>query len=388
MLRSHEFDKVEILSFATPEQAPDLLVDMTGRAERAIAGLGLPYRIIEICTGDLGQSHHRSFDIEVYAPGADTWLEVSSISWFSDYQARRGNIRFRRHDAEGKPLKGTEFVHTLNGSALAVPRVWAAIIENYRNDDGSVDRARGAAAVHARHHPHRSDRLDRHERPRSSRASRPGPTCSATAGCSTRRPGSTSTTSTPDPVEQWRRWHDQALDAGVAEPNAMTVATIGADGVPDARIVLARGADERGLVFYTNYEGAKSRQLDAAPVAAAVFSWLDLHRQVRLRARVERVSAEESDAYFASRPRGSQLGAWASPQSDVIADRSLLDDRVARFDTQFADVEVPRPSNWGGWRLIPFEWEFWQGRPSRLHDRLRYRSLGDPPAWHIDRLAP
>ena len=149
---SHEFDKVEILSFATPEQAPDLLVDMTGRAERAIAGLGLPYRIIEICTGDLGQSHHRSFDIEVYAPGADTWLEVSSISWFSDYQARRGNIRFRRHDADGKPLKGTEFVHTLNGSALAVPRVWAAIIENYRNDDGSVDRARRAAAVHARHH--------------------------------------------------------------------------------------------------------------------------------------------------------------------------------------------------------------------------------------------
>jgi len=192
----------------------------------------------------------------------------------------------------------------------------------------------------------------------------------------------------PEPVEQWREWHDQALDAGVAEPNAMTVATIGADGVPDARIVLARAADERGLVFYTNYEGAKSRQLDSAPVAAAVFAWLDLHRQVKLRARVERVSSEESDAYFASRPRGSQLGAWASPQSDVIADRALLDDRVARFDTQFADVEVPRPTNWGGWRLIPFEWEFWQGRPSRLHDRLRYRSLGDPPAWHIDRLAP
>ncbi len=138
MLRAHEFDKVEILSFALPEQAPDLLTEMTGRAERAIAGLGLPYRIIEICAGDMGQSHHRSFDIEVYAPGADAWLEVSSISWFGDYQARRGNIRFRRHDADGKPVKGTEFVHTLNGSALAVPRVWAAIIENYRNDDGSV----------------------------------------------------------------------------------------------------------------------------------------------------------------------------------------------------------------------------------------------------------
>lgn len=138
MLRAHEFDKVEILAFATPEQAPALLTDMVARAERAIEGLGLPYRTIEICTGDMGQSHHRSFDVEVYAPGADDWLEVSSISWFGDYQARRGNIRFKRHGADGKPAKGTEFVHTLNGSALAVPRVWAAIVENYRNDDGSV----------------------------------------------------------------------------------------------------------------------------------------------------------------------------------------------------------------------------------------------------------
>ena len=138
MLRAHEFDKVEILALAAPEQAPALLDDMVARAERAISGLGLTYRIIEICTGDMGQSHHRSFDIEVYAPGVDTWLEVSSISWFSDYQARRANIRFRRHDADGKLLKGTEFVHTLNGSALAVPRVWAAIIETYRNPDGSV----------------------------------------------------------------------------------------------------------------------------------------------------------------------------------------------------------------------------------------------------------
>jgi seryl-tRNA synthetase len=138
MLRAHEFDKVEILAFATAEQAPALLTDMVARAERAIAGLGLPYRIIEICTGDMGQSHHRSFDVEVYAPGADAWLEVSSISWFGDYQARRANVRVKRHDADGKPVKGTEFAHTLNGSALAVPRVWAAIVENYRNADGSV----------------------------------------------------------------------------------------------------------------------------------------------------------------------------------------------------------------------------------------------------------
>ncbi|MGA1051035.1 MAG: serine--tRNA ligase [Ilumatobacteraceae bacterium] len=138
MLRSHEFDKVEILALATPEQAPALLDDMVGRSQRLIEALDLPYRIIEICTGDLGQSHHRSFDVEVYAPGVDAWLEVSSVSWFSDYQARRADIRYRPLGDDGKPVKGTAFVHTLNGSALAVPRVWAAIVENHRNDDGSV----------------------------------------------------------------------------------------------------------------------------------------------------------------------------------------------------------------------------------------------------------
>ena len=133
MLRTHEFDKVEILAVTTPESAPAMLTELLGRVEATIAGLGLPYRVIEICAGDLGQSHHRSFDVEVYAPGCDTWLEVSSVSWFSDYQARRADIRFKRTGA-----KGTEIAHTLNASALAVPRVWAAIVENYRQADGSV----------------------------------------------------------------------------------------------------------------------------------------------------------------------------------------------------------------------------------------------------------
>lgn len=191
-----------------------------------------------------------------------------------------------------------------------------------------------------------------------------------------------------DPVEQWHRWHAEALEAGVAEPNAMTVATVDADGMPDARLLLARDVDERGLVFFTNYRSVKSRQLEERPVAAAVFSWLDLHRQVRLRATVERVATEESDAYFASRPRASRLGAWASPQSDTLRDRAELEQLVIIADEEFADRDVPRPDFWGGWRLVPVEWEFWQGRPNRLHDRLRYRPAAAGDGWTVERLAP
>ena len=189
-----------------------------------------------------------------------------------------------------------------------------------------------------------------------------------------------------DPIEQFRTWFAAARDSGIFEPEAMTLSTVDAEGRPSSRFVLLRGLDERGFCFYTNYESAKGRQLAAHPYSALTFGWLAIHRSVRIEGRAERLSAAESDAYFASRPRGAQLGAWASPQSAVIAGREQLDAALAAAEERFAGGPVPRPEHWGGFLVRPERVEFWEGRPNRLHDRVRYERDGD--AWRIERLAP
>ncbi|CAB4720948.1 unannotated protein [freshwater metagenome] len=190
------------------------------------------------------------------------------------------------------------------------------------------------------------------------------------------------------PIQQWHAWYIEAAEAELPEPNAMAVGTIDAEGMPDSRIVLVRGFDDDGLTFFGNYNSAKGQQIDANPVASAVFPWSGLHRQVRVRGTVEMLPRHESDAYFASRPRDSQLGAWASPQSEVISGREVLNERHAEFAEKFAGVEVLRPPHWGGWLLVPEVFEFWQGRPNRLHDRFRYRRDDETQDWVIERLAP
>ncbi len=188
-----------------------------------------------------------------------------------------------------------------------------------------------------------------------------------------------------DPLAQFRQWLQEAIAAELPEPNAMTLATVDANLRPSTRVVLIKGLDERGIVWYTNYESRKGQELAGNPYAALQFHWVELERVVRVEGRVEKVSGEESDAYYASRPLDSRIGAWASPQSQVIAGRSVLVANAARYGAQFL-LQPPRPPHWGGYRLRPDRWEFWQGRKSRLHDRLRYRL--DGLNWVRERLAP
>ncbi|RYF33745.1 MAG: pyridoxamine 5'-phosphate oxidase [Comamonadaceae bacterium] len=195
--------------------------------------------------------------------------------------------------------------------------------------------------------------------------------------------------SATDPLMQFERWLAEAIDAKVPEPNAMTLATVGGDLRPSTRIVLIKGYDARGIVWYTNYESRKGHELAGNPFAALQFHWVELERVVRIEGVVEKVSDAESDAYFASRPLDSRIGAWASPQSEVIGGRDVLVKNAAVVAARYM-LSPPRPPQWGGYRLVPERWEFWQGRKSRLHDRLRYRRdvEGSGEGWLRERLAP
>ena len=190
----------------------------------------------------------------------------------------------------------------------------------------------------------------------------------------------------PDPVLQFHNWFEKVIEADLHEPNAMILATASRDDKPSARIVLLKGYDERGFVFYTNYEGRKAREIEANPLCALLFYWGELERQVRIEGRAYRISEEESDAYFLSRPRGSRLAAWASEQSRPVESRSILEERVRALEADYGGREVPRPPFWGGYRVEPEVIEFWQGRENRLHDRLVYRRTKGE--WRIERLQP
>ena len=190
-----------------------------------------------------------------------------------------------------------------------------------------------------------------------------------------------------NPLSQFEKWWKEALDSGVDEVNAMTLATASADGMPDARIVLLKGYDERGFTFFTNYHSAKGQQLLENPRACLVFFWKELERQIRISGLVEQVSDKESDEYFDSRPEGSRIGAWTSPQSQPIISREWLEQNEKKIQKEFAGEPIPRPEHWGGYRVKPTHIEFWQGRPSRLHDRISY-SLQVKGNWNIQRLAP
>jgi pyridoxamine 5'-phosphate oxidase len=190
----------------------------------------------------------------------------------------------------------------------------------------------------------------------------------------------------PDPLQQFEQWLGEAIEAQLPEPNAMTLATVGSNLRPSTRVVLIKGVDARGITWFTNYESRKGIELAGNPFAALQFHWVELERVVRIEGVVEKISAEESDAYYHSRPLDSRIGAWASPQSQVIPGRSLLVTNAAKYGVQFL-LQPPRPPHWGGYRLKPEQWEFWQGRKSRLHDRLRY-TINTPTTWTRERLAP
>ncbi len=192
----------------------------------------------------------------------------------------------------------------------------------------------------------------------------------------------------PNPLQQFHRWFQEALSSGLPEPNAMHISTVDANNRPSSRIVLLKELDEKGFLFYTNYHSKKGQDMEVNPYVSLTFFWVELERQVRIEGRAERVTQQESDDYFAIRPRGSQLGAWVSNQSEVLPNREILVDKLAAYEQKFEGMDIPRPPHWGGYRVLPHRVEFWQGRPNRLHDRLSYELDAEKTTWAIERLSP